>query len=397
MKLNFAAIISASACLLCSCAGRQAVTVQVTNNTGADGDRIIELDARDMLARLDARHCFVTAADGTEIPSQITSDSLLLFRAELQSGASADFRINACDSAHTYAPTVSGRAYPERADDIAWENESGGYRIYGPTTQARGERAFGYDIFFKHYTEEPVLERLYEPETNPRTWQIVDSLRAIDPALADEFIKSFSYHIDHGLGMDCYAVGPTLGAGVAAPVDGDSLNFAWCYSSAEVLDNGPLRFTVALDFAPRAIGADSLVTEHRIISLDSRSPLNRCRVIYEGLTAPVEVAAGFPRRDESEARLDAERGVVAYSDPTQGPDNGRAYLGLVAPGGLGTTYERYGHILGSQTVQPADTLEYFWGFEWDRNNPRLDIDCWKARLDAFAEARRQPFTVSITD
>ena len=28
--------------------------------------------------------------------------------------------------------------------------------------------------------------------------------------------RGISYHVDHGNGMDCYAVGPTLGGGTAA-------------------------------------------------------------------------------------------------------------------------------------------------------------------------------------
>lgn len=54
------------------------------------------------------------------------------------------------DSLHLYETQVTGRLYPERADDVAWENEKVGFRIYGPATQAKGERSFGYDIFFKY-------------------------------------------------------------------------------------------------------------------------------------------------------------------------------------------------------------------------------------------------------
>ena len=162
----------------------------------------------------------------------------------------------------SYDSKAEGRVYPERADDLAWENDIVGFRAYGPTTQRKGERAYGYDIFFKYPDKGLVLEKLYGPETSPKTWQTVDSLRAISKEQAEEYINSISYHIDHGLGMDCYAVGPTLGDGVAARLLNDSIAFAWCYESAEVLDNGPLRFTARLNFAPK----DS-VSESRIITL----------------------------------------------------------------------------------------------------------------------------------
>ncbi len=48
--------------------------------------------------------------------------------------------------------------------------------------------------------------------------------------------------------MDCYAVGPTLGAGVAALMVNDTIIYPWCYKHQEILDNGPLRFTVKLEF-----------------------------------------------------------------------------------------------------------------------------------------------------
>jgi hypothetical protein len=34
--------------------------------------------------------------------------------------------------------------------------------------------------------------------------------------LADDVYNAISYHVDHGNGMDCYKVGPTLGAGTNA-------------------------------------------------------------------------------------------------------------------------------------------------------------------------------------
>ena len=42
-----------------------------------------------------------------------------------------------------------GRQYPERLDDVAWENDRAAYRAYGPALQEKGERAFGYDIWTK--------------------------------------------------------------------------------------------------------------------------------------------------------------------------------------------------------------------------------------------------------
>lgn len=378
------AAIAVLAFIATACSGK---SVEVTVENPGDSARTqqtVELPAADILDRLHSDYCYVTDADGNEIPSQVTYDGKLIFQAGVDGKSAVKYMILPSDTAHVYAAKVSGRAYPERADDVAWENELVGFRAYGPATRAKGETAYGYDIFFKHHTDRQILEKLYAPETDPATWVTVDSLRKISDQAAEDYIKTFSYHIDHGLGMDCYAVGPTLGAGVAVPVVGDSLSFSWCYDKAEVLDNGPLRFTVRLDFAPRAVGADSAVTEHRLITLDAGSHLNRTRVWYNGLSGRRRIAAGYPLRDESAPALGKKS--IAYADPTQGDDNGKALLGMVFAEPFSGTFSRQGHILGMVNIEPADTLEYYWGFAWSREplqGKTADMDSWSGYLDTF--------------
>lgn len=355
---------------LTACNSGKTVDVEVSNTSEIPRTgEMVELPASEMLQRLGSRYCYVTAPDGKELPSQITSDSLLIFQADVPAGETATYTLHASDSPRAYAPKVSGRIYPERADDIAYENELVGFRIYGPATQIKGEKAFGYDIFLKHPTEEQIVEKLYRPETDPATWAKVDSLRKISDQAAEDFISTFSYHKDHGLGMDCYAVGPTLGAGVAVPFVGDSLSFSWCYKKAEVLDNGPLRFTVRLDFAHRPVGDDPYVIEHRLITLDAGSHLNRTTISYDGLSKPVTIAAGFPLRDDSAPVTTAR--TVAYADPTQGPDNGKVLLGIISAVPFDTTLTlpamdgSQPHILGL-TAPTSAPFTYYWGFAWDR-------------------------------
>ena len=353
----------------------------------------VELSSDSILNLLGAAHCYVTDCNGREIPSQITYDRLLIFQADVDGDGRASYSIHPSDTMHVYSPVTTGRIYPERADDIAWENEYVGFRIYGPTTQAKGEKAFGYDIFFKHPTPQPVLEKLYEPETNPRTWEIRDSLLAISKEMADSFVYTISYHIDHGLGMDCYAVGPTLGAGVAALTDNDTICYAWCYKDAQILDNGPLRFTVKLDFAPTRIGSDCTVTESRVITLDAGSHLNRCDVSYAGLTAPRNVVAGFPLRDDNTPLTDKNKGIIVYADPTQGTDNGKALLGIIMPDAT-DTLSIDNHITATTSILPDSTLRYYWGFAWDRADI-ADKESWMSHLYNQASHISSPLKVSI--
>lgn len=388
-------VLISSLGILCSCSVKdKAIDVTVENSLSTPRqNEMVELPSDSILNMLGATHCYVTDSDGKEIPSQITHDGLLIFQANVSGNGSATYSIHPSDTMPVYSPIAVGRIYPERADDIAWENEYVGFRVYGPATQAKGEKAFGYDIFFKHPTPTPVLEKLYEPETNPRTWEIRDSLLTISKELADSFVNTISYHIDHGLGMDCYAVGPTLGAGVAALVDNDTICYAWCYKDARVLDNGPLRFTVKMDFAPVAIGTDSCVTESRVITLDAGSHLNHCDVTYAGLTAPRTILAGFPLRDENTPLTDPTKGIVVYADPTQGPDNGKALLGIIMPGATGT-HTVDNHITVASSFIPNSTLRYYWGFAWDRTDI-ADKESWLQHLDIRASNISSPLKILI--
>ncbi len=375
---GLAALIAVMA--LASCGGDK-VLVSVSNQTDYDlGPRCVELSASDVLGRLGTHGFYVTDEDGKELVSQLTADSLILFMADVPKGESIHFTVHPCDTLKSYNSTVAGQFYPKRRDDVSYENELVGFRIYGPGTQEVGEKSFGYDLFLKHPTEELIVPQLYAPETDDSVWAKVDSLRQIDNELAEEFIKTFSYHLDHGLGMDCYAVGATLGAGVAAILDGDSIRYPWCYEKAEILDNGPLRFTLVLNFAPVDKGNIPAVTEHRRITLDSQSHLNRCQVWYNGLEGETSLVAGFPLRDDSEVIDDKESGIIAYSDPTQGPDNGKAMVGVVVMAAVDSIFRKDGHALVSTRISPVDTLDYQWGFAWDRTDIR-SLGEWKDYLD----------------
>ena len=370
MNINIKAILLGCVLMplaMTSCGKSDTVTVTVSNQTETDfGDRTVELPAGEILSRLGTKGFYITNEAGEEIPAQLTHDSLIIFTANVPREERRKFEIHPSDSIHTYPITVWGDFYPRRHDDIAFENELIGFRVYGPGTQNRGEKAYGYDLFFKHPTDDIIVPELYAAATYDAIWAKVDSLRKIDPKLADRFIETFSYHIDHGKGMDCYAVGPTLGAGAPALIADGAISFPWCYETAEILDNGPLRYTMQLNFAPRMIGGSPDVKEHRIISLDSKSHLNNSKVWYDGLLESSVIAAGFPLRDESEVISNQAKGFIAYADPTQGPDNGKALIGVVLPEGTDTILSQENHVLLTKAFSPTDTLSYRWGFAWDR-------------------------------
>lgn len=262
---------------------------------------------------------------------------------------------------------VGGRVFPERNDDLAWENDLVAFRVYGPRTQQNGERSFGYDLFLKYPDKGPVLERLYGEQCSSENWRKVDSLRKIDPNLAKDFENSFTYHLDHGFGMDCFAVGPTLGCGVAAIALGDSIVFPWCYDKVEIIENGPQRFRVVLTFSPVEIDGD-MVVERRVITLSEGSHLNHCEVTYEGLSRPQTVVVGFPIRMDGTQYCDVAEGIIALTDPTQGPDNGKIFLGAVCSNPCSRALVIDNHWLLASEIKPGESLIYDWGFAWDRTD-----------------------------
>lgn len=349
------------------CSNKEIVEIIIENPYNKEsGDKIIEVPAEQILKGFRSDYFYITNERGEEIISQLTHDNLILIKAEVSPHNKIKYFVHPSDTVHLYKTLVYGDFYPARRDDIAYENELGGYRIYGPGTQKAGEESFGYDIFFKYPTEEIVLPQLYAAQTSSENWKKVDSLKKIDSILASKFEESFTYHLDHGKGMDSYAVGSTLGAGAPALLINDTIKYPWCYESAAILDNGPLRFTVKLSFAPEKISETNEIKEHRIIQLDAGSYFNRSKVFYEGLEEPQRIVSGFPLRDDSKVVELKEKGIISYSAPAQNIKYGRANLALKFTNIADSIYHIDRHILLSTILHPNDTLDYKWGFAWDK-------------------------------
>lgn len=412
MKRNYL-FISLLLSLCLACTEKRSLTVSVSNPLPMERTgEMVELSMDELAARLqlaDTAQVIVTDAEGNELPTQVTYDNKLIFPATVPASATATYTL----STGTPAPVevkACGRQYPERLDDLAWENDLVAFRAYGPALQARGERGFGYDLFTKYNTTEPILEEMYAMELDPGKWTRVNELRKSDPAAADSLAKTFSYHIDHGYGMDCYAVGPTLGAGVAALMAGDTICYPWCYRTLEILDNGPLRFTARLTFNPMTVRTDTAVVETRLITLDAGSHLNRTAVSYANLSQPLSITTGIVLHEPDGATVaDAANGYITYVDPTNGPDNGKIYIGAAFPAVvreaknvLFPAEEKKqrnnadGHVLAISDYEPGAEYTYYWGFAWSKADIRTP-EAWNTYMAAFAQKVRQPLVVTVAE
>ena len=400
--------------------GRGAVVITVSNSLSVPrSNELAEMDASLVQAKLDGVSTFyITDADGKEIPSQLTYDGKLIFPVGVPAkGKSIYYAMKGQPS--QYEAKVFGRQFPERVDDMAWENDRVAFRCYGPALQRNGERAWGYDVWNKRISK-LIVEARYASELDADMQRAIQKLRNIGLGdLADDLYNAISYHVDHGNGMDCYKVGPTLGCGTAALYVNERIVYPRCYTAYEILDRGPLRFTVKLVYGTENIDGMA-VFETRIISLDAGSHLNKAIVSYQGLTRPTPLAVGIVVHNENPNAYVQNNagGYMCYEDlgdPTQykekyrakqNQDFGKIYVGAVflqtmksmkfqAERGLPGAN---GHILAISSVTDNTPFTYYFGSGWDRNEETgiFSLTDWEAYLSAFARQVRNPLQITVT-
>lgn len=423
MNIKLSLLTSCVALSLCFCAPENSKKLVVSNTTSNDRSELVSIAKADVDTFFsNNKQLVITDASGKQVPYQITHDEMVIFPVCTKANSSSTYKLTS-GKCEEFAPQVFGKHYPERVDDIAWENNRVAFRTYGPQLQQKNERAFGYDIWNKR-TEELVVDARYNGELNPSVKAKCDSLRAAGlNDEADDLYNSVSYHVDHGNGMDCYKVGPTLGGGTAALLDAnDQIVYPYCWAEYKILDNGPLRFTVELTYNPTYIDGDSVV-ETRLISLDAGSQLNKTTVTYANLSTPHKVAAGIVVHPENPDAyiLSNENKYMAYEDlgdpnqykekyrEAQNKDFGKIYVGAVFTGDIDTEYRAFseeekplhgngsalGHILGK--AQYDKQFSYYWGAGWSRNEQTNihSLEDWTNYLKEFSDNLNNPLQVTI--
>lgn len=380
------------------------VNISIANPSPYARQEVVEINAAAIFQKLGiagGRQIVVRNALGNEVSYQLTHDGKLLIEASVRPLATAKFTI-AKGQPKDYYNTCYGRMYPERVDDIAWENDRGAYRCYGPALQRTGEDAYGNDVWVKN-TPDLVVEDRYWHEDVCKP--LVAKLAKTDKAAADSVTAANSYHIDHGHGLDCYKVGPTLGCGTPALIVDGKIVFPYCWKEYKLLDNGPLRFAVELTYNTTAIAGDS-VTEHRILSLDKGSNFNHMQVWWDGLTKPTDVAAGVVVHTEDTKSVVLGRDYVQYADPTDNPEgqNFQIYVAALFPDGVSATRKimldqptrgNAGHALGIRRgYNSGERFSYYFGSAWSKYDCRTQSE-WQLRVETALAAYRQPMAVTM--
>lgn len=394
---------------------QQKVTLTVKNPVKSARLEMVEVDVDAIIKttdnRLQTTDMIITDADGKEIPSQVTYDGKLIFQAGVAGKGKSIYYVQQ-GTPQQYEVRAKGRLFVERQDEFGWENDRVAYRVYGHGG------AVGYDLFNKS-TSDLMLDYWYASEQNQEMRSVSKQLHERGfHDLADQVYNAYCYHIDHGKGMDCYTVGPTLGGGANALLNADgSLFMPKCYKTFEILDQGPLRFTVRFTYPEQEFNGEK-VTETRTISLDAGSQFNRVSITYQGLTKPTKMAAGtvIHKSNPTAYVLSQESGYLGYEDlgdasvynakykDELAKQMGKIYIGLLFPDkSISTSYQQRengiatGHILATTTYQPNATYTYYFGSGWDKNPSTgfHSLTDWEAHLSQAALSVRNPLRVTL--
>ena len=380
-------------------------TVNVTNTLGTFRQEVVEIDAKTVFEKLaisGGRQFQVYNAVGQQVPYQITHDGKVLIDAAVRPNGTATFTIKK-GTPNTFVNTCYGRMYPERVDDIAWENDRAAYRCYGPALQRTGERSFGNDVWVKN-TPGLVVEQRYFIEDGSKAK--IAALKQTDPAAAKALEMATTYHYDQGNGLDCYKVGPTLGCGTPALMLGDSIVMPYCYKEYEILDNGPLRFSVRLVYNTTSYKTDNNVVENRILTLDKNSNFNKMTVWYDGLTVPADIASGISLHSEDVDNVVLGKDYIQYADPTDNSkgQNFQIFVGALFPNGVSEIKKvmyanpvngNAGHALGIvKDYKGGQKYTYYFGSAWSKYDCRTQAE-WQERVNSALANIKTPLTVEV--
>jgi hypothetical protein len=381
LEIKAAKMMVVCSAIIMSACSRQEMAVYIENTLDTVRiNEIVELNAERVTNRFNSN--FIIKDDRhNEVPYQLTHDGLLIFPVTVSANMTTKYHITKGEP--SAIDTIAVATYrADCQDDVAWENDHGGYRLYGPIFRKGGGKVYGYDIWTKSVSY-PVLNRRYD----------------------DDHKRGISYHIDHGDGFDGYIVGPTLGCGMNALVnDNGEICYPCAYQSYKLLDNGPLRTTIR--FVIDTINVNSQpVVETRTITLDAGAWLNRTVTSYSGLNSSSPIVAGIAVHcDNPEYTLNNDSHYISYADKTDNitAGNGEIFIGVLASEADSLTYRQFpevvvnamGQALLLNTYHPSDKYTYYWGSAWSKGGVPTIKD-WNNILEKEAHKLKQPLKTTI--
>jgi len=370
-------IIFSFVLLLTSCNSK--VEISVFNNSEVDRkDEMVEI-CLCQLTNFDPSKIIVLNAEGKEIPCQILfkgeeKPASIIFPVTLKAGKQVTFVLQEGVPEKFKAKTYA-RFVPERKDDMAWENDRIGFRMYGPALASENP-SNGVDVWLKRTTD-LIINKWYKNELSGKA----------------------SYHEDHGEGLDCYKVANTLGAGGICPYTKDSLWIGKNFDRYKILDNGPLRSSFVLFYDSIPFGNKTLKAE-LLITLDAGSNLNEAVIKYSGDSAKFQLAAGIYLHDSIQSvNGSIANGYLGYAENSFSQNDkpvasGRCYTGIVFSEPIVETKQWKNHLLGICNYKIGEEFRYFFGAGWNKHGFASDQD-WFAYLSSRRASIQQPLEVKM--
>ena len=381
-------------------AKQNCVTKTVKNPTNMERQDVIELDAKEIFGKLGiggGRQIVITDGDQVEVPYQLTQDGKVLVQVFVAPGASTTLYIYKGEPKQ-YRLDCNGRIYPNREDDLAWENDKNAWRFYGPKMHNKGVN--GFDTFTKNQPA-PIQDQLYQNELTSYGVNARLKKQGRGGEWGQIHRDLYTYHRDKGLGMDAYTVGATLGAGAPALVKDGKMLMPDVYEKAEIIENGPLRFTVK-----QHMFEQNGISETRLISQDRGTHMAKVSVSYESEeNLPSEICAGIAvHESQPEAyTVNKKAGYIAYADALDTPkgQNGQLYIACLFPEKMkALKYQplgekksgAVGHVIGLTGYQPDFGFTYYVGSAWSKYDvPTMQV--WETLLQGYAQKLKQPLVV----
>ncbi|MDR0574266.1 MAG: DUF4861 domain-containing protein [Tannerella sp.] len=340
---------------LISC--KSGINVSIENPSDFDRLEIVEIPVEKLMALPSGKAYLVTDQKDETTPSQLTYDGKLIFQTNVKAKETIFYTVK-IGTPDTFPSKTYGRFITERKDDFAWENDRVAFRIYGPALIAVDGPSNGIDLWYKK-TNNLIIDKWYQ----------------------DDIAGVRSYHEDHGEGLDDYKVGRTLGGGMMAPFENDTLILNENFAEQELLENGPLRTTFKLTYKDITVNGKTF-GESRTFSIDAGSQLTKVTQEYK-TNDTLTVAAGIVKRARDDEAYTAytDNGVAAvvYEEPAGG-DVGKVFVGMIFPKGIERTLshtdtiihpktqkeEIHSYVLAVTSYYPGQPVTYYTGYGWEK-------------------------------
>ncbi|HVS70058.1 MAG TPA: DUF4861 family protein [Phycisphaerae bacterium] len=278
------------------------------------------------------------------------------------------------------APRAYVRYFPQRDDDIAWENDRTAFRIYGPELEtAAPPFSSGIDAWGKK-VRTPVLNKWYTAGEH-------------------------AYHYDRGEGMDGYKTGASRGAGGIGVWNAQDkkLYVSHDWGTYKILHNGPDYASFRVTYAPWRVSTPAeavsnpgapgrKVWQVTVITLPMGSNLNRITTtLYSNEPGDITVAVGLATHGVTDGILGhAGNGRITYWDKADSaPDdkNNNGYMGvaeIVNPAQLvGEVHTDSDNLLLIK-AQPGVPFTYYAGACWSNGLDFHSNKQWDAYVNGFA-------------